>query len=151
MSRRRRGRFTVQYQPTGPARATRRMGGAVQAIFGFVFVCVAIGQIMPISFLFSLPFLAMGGFAMVTGLINLFSKNGFAQRVGYDLETGVEEKTIVGMMDEVIQKETSPEDAPSHASGSTEERLKELRSLYDQRLITQEEYEAKRQEILKRL
>jgi len=39
----------------------------------------------------------------------------------------------------------------SGAPGSAEERLKELRSLYDQRLITEEEYEAKRQEILKQL
>ena len=31
---------------------------------------------------------------------------------------------------------------------SAEERLKELRQLYEQRLITQEEYEKKRQEIL---
>lgn len=34
---------------------------------------------------------------------------------------------------------------------SVEERMKQLRSLYDQRLITQEEYETKRQEILKEL
>ena len=36
-------------------------------------------------------------------------------------------------------------------AGSSEQRLKELRSLYDQRLITQEEYDAKRQEILDQL
>ena len=39
----------------------------------------------------------------------------------------------------------------SAAPGSAEERLKELRSLYDQRLITDEEYELKRQEILRDL
>ena len=39
----------------------------------------------------------------------------------------------------------------SSVSGSAEERLKELRSLYDQRLITEEEYEQKRQEILKQI
>ena len=39
----------------------------------------------------------------------------------------------------------------SAAPGSAEERLTELRKLYDQRLITEEEYEAKRQEILKQL
>ena len=156
MSRRRRGRFTVQYQPTGAARATRRMGGAVQAIFGFVFVCVAIGQIMPISFLFSLPFLAMGGFAMVTGLINLFSKNGFAQRVGYDVETGVEEETIVGLMDEVTKEESSspaPEDhdhIPSTALDA-KGRLEQLETLKKAGLITQKEYEEKRQDILSHL
>ena len=156
MSRRRRGRFTVQYQPTGPARAARRMGGAVQAIFGFVFVCVAIGQLMPLAPLLSLPFLAMGGFAMVVGHINLFSKNGFAQRVGYDVETGVEEETIVGLMDEATKEESSspaPEDhdhIPSTALDA-KERLEQLESLKTAGLITQAEYEEKRRDILSRL
>lgn len=43
--------------------------------------------------------------------------------------------------------EDEGEDDPSPAAG----RLRELRALYDQRLITQEEYEAKRAEILKEL
>ena len=34
---------------------------------------------------------------------------------------------------------------------SAEERLKKLQALYDQRLITAEEYETKRQEILREL
>lgn len=36
-------------------------------------------------------------------------------------------------------------------TGETEQRLKELRALYDQRLITQEEYDRKREDILNRL
>ena len=40
---------------------------------------------------------------------------------------------------------------PSAAGASPEERLRQLQSLYDQRLITTEEYEQKRQEILKEL
>jgi len=44
------------------------------------------------------------------------------------------------------------EDQPAgEEPGSAEERMKQLRSLYDQRLITPEEYEAKRQEILDQL
>ena len=47
------------------------------------------------------------------------------------------------------------EDAPPSyeggEKGSIEERLMELRNLYDLRLITDEEYEAKRQEILEEL
>jgi len=65
-----------------------------------------------------------------------------AHRVGYDVETGIERETIVGIMDEVDD---------TQAGGDVEERMKQLRSLYDQRLITQEEYEQKRQEILKEL
>ena len=151
MSRHRRGRFTVQYQPTGAARGMRRGMGVVQAIFGLTFVVVALTQIIPNAGLFGLPFLAIGGLFLVMGIVTAVSKNAPAQRVGYDLETGVEEETIVGMMDEVIQKNTSPENDASRAPGTAEERLKELRSLYDQRLITQEEYEQKRQEILQQL
>ena len=40
-----------------------------------------------------------------------------------------------------IEDETPPSEDP-------EERLRKLRELYDQRLITEEEYEAKRREIL---
>ena len=151
MSRHRRGRFTVQYQPTGAARGMRRGMGVVQAIFGLTFVVVALTQIIPNAGLFGLPFLAIGGLFLVMGIVTAVSKNAPAQRVGYDLETGVEEETIVGRMDEVIQKNTSPENDASRAPGTAEERLKELRSLYDQRLITQEEYEQKRQEILQQL
>ena len=35
--------------------------------------------------------------------------------------------------------------------GTPEQRLEQLQSLYDRRLITKEEYEQKRQEILKEL
>jgi len=67
-----------------------------------------------------------------------------AQRVAYDVEQDLEE-SIVGMMEEPPLVGESPE------KGSVESRLLELRSLYDQRLITDEEYELKRQEILRDL
>ena len=79
MSRRRRGRITVQSQPTGATRAVRRMAGVVQVIFGLVFVVVAVTQIMPLSPLFSLPFLAMGALAVdVPELSALNSTKGFS-------------------------------------------------------------------------
>ena len=43
------------------------------------------------------------------------------------------------------------EDGESDGGVSVEERLQELRNLYDRSLITEEEYEAKKQEILKEL
>ncbi|MGI5962321.1 MAG: hypothetical protein ACOX7N_01230 [Lawsonibacter sp.] len=156
MSRRRRGRITVQSQPTGVTRAARRMGGVVQAIVGFVFVCIAIGEIMPLSFLFSLPFLTMGGFAMVMGLINVFSKNGLAHRVGYDVETGVEEETIVGLMDEVTKEDSSSPSQEFHdhipsTALDAKARLEQLETLKSAGLISQKEYEEKRQKILAEL
>ena len=48
-----------------------------------------------------------------------------------------------------IHIEDEGDDIPS--AGSAEERLTELRNLYDRRLITDEEYEAKRKEILDQL
>lgn len=142
MSTRRRGRITVQSQPTGAARGMQRLMGVVHAVFGLVFVGIALTQIMPIMPLFSLPFLAAGLFFCINGIRLAVSKNGMAHRVGYDVETGIQQETIVGLMDEV---------SDSEAGGDVEERMKQLRSLYDQRLITQEEYEQKRQEILKEL
>ena len=142
MSTRKRGRITVQSQPTGAARGMQRMMGVVHAVFGFVFVVIALTQLIPNLGLIGLPFLAAGAFFCVNGIRLVVSKNGMAHRVGYDVETGIERETIVGLMDEV-------DDAPS--GGDVEERMKQLRSLYDQRLITQEEYEQKRQEILKEL
>lgn len=139
MSTHKRGRITVQSQPTGAARGMQRLLGVVQMVFGLVFVAIALTQIMP---LFSLPFLAAGLFACINGIRLAVSKNGMAHRVGYDVETGIEQETIVGLMDEV---------ADSEPAGNVEERMKQLRSLYDQRLITPEEYEQKRQEILKDL
>ena len=154
MSRHRRGRITVQSQPTGAARGMRRVMGVVQAIFGFVFVCVAIGQIMPLSPLFSLPFLAMGGLAVVMGLVNAFSKNGMAHRVGYDVETGVEEETIVGLMDEVTKEEV-PSPAPEthdhipSTALNAKERLDQLRSLKEAGLLDNAEYEQRKQKLFK--
>ena len=142
MSKHRRGRITVQSQPTGAARGMQRMMGVVHAIFGFVFVTIALTQIIPHAGLIGLPFLAAGAFFCINGIRLAVSKNGMAHRVGYDVETDIQQETIVGIMDEV-------ENAPS--GGNVEERMKQLRSLYDQRLITQEEYEQKRQEILKDL
>lgn len=142
MSTRKRGRITVQSQPTGAARGMQRLMGVVHAVFGFVFVVIALTQIIPHAGLIGLPFLAAGAFFCINGIRLAVSKNGMAHRVGYDVETGIERETIVGIMDEV-------DDA--RAGGGVEERMKQLRALYDQRLITQEEYEQKRQEILKEL
>ena len=144
MSRRKRGRITMQYQPTGAARGMQRMIGVIHALVGSVFVILSITTIIPNAGLFGLIFLVVGGFFAVNGIRMAVSKNGMAQRVAYDVEQDLEE-SIVGMMEEPPAAGESPE------KGSAESRLLELRSLYDQRLITDEEYELKRQEILRDL
>lgn len=143
MSTRKRGRITVQSQPTGAARGMQRMIGAVHAVMGFVFVVISITEIIPNAGLFGLIFLAGGLFFLINGIRLVVSKNDVAHRVGYEVETDLD-KSIVGLMEDVAEGDEDP-------SVSVEERLTQLRSLYEQRLITQEEYNAKRQEILKNL
>jgi hypothetical protein len=77
-------------------------------------------------------------------IFKMVRKNGMAHRVAYDVEQDMAEN-IVSMM------EDAPPSWDDGAKGSAEERLRELRNLYDLRLITDEEYEAKRQEILREL
>ena len=144
MSKRRRGRITVQHQPTGVARGMQRMMGVFHALMGIVFVMISITTIIPNAGLFGVIFLVGGGFFAVNGIRMVISKNGLAQRVAYDVEQDLEQ-SIVGLMEEPPAAEE-----PS-VRRSTEERLLELQDLYRQNLITQEEYEAKRQEILKEL
>ena len=144
MSRRKRGRITMQYQPTGAARGMQRMIGVIHALVGSVFVIISITTIIPNAGLFGLIFLVVGGFFAINGIRMAVSKNGMAQRMAYDIEQDLDE-SIVGMMEEPPAGEEFP------AGRSAEERLLELRNLYDRRLITDEEYETKRQEILRDL
>ena len=140
---RKRGRITVQHQPTGAARGMMRLMGLVHAVFGGVFVIVAVTVIFPNAGIIGIPFLAGGLFFCINGIRLLVSKNGVAHRVGYDVETDLEE-SIVGILEE-------PSSAPASAGIPVEQRLEELRHLYDRQLITQDEYDAKRKEILAEL
>jgi len=144
MSKRRRGRITVQHQPTGAARMVQRMMGLLHAVMGSVFVILSITVIIPNAGLFGVVFLVAGAFFAINGIRIMVSKNGLAQRVAYDVEQDLEQ-SIVGLMEEPPAAEEPP------VRRSAEERLQELQGLFERNLITQEEYEAKRQEILKEL
>lgn len=119
-----------------PSKSGSVMGGVVGVIFVLIGICVVI------------PTFAMaGGFGAIFGVLwtviaAVIAGTNFYQAFG---------KGYIGP--EIhIEEEGKPEhaqDAP--ASGDAQARLTELRSLYDQRLITQEEYEQKRKEILEEL
>ena len=152
MSRHRRGRITVQSQPTGAARGMVRAMGVIHGVFGLVFVIIALTQIMPVSGLFGLPFLLIGGFFCVNGIRMAVSKNGLAHRVAYDVEHDIPEETIAGLTEEPGGA-PRPEDhdhIPSTAL-TTKERLEQLQTLKEAGLLTDEEYRNKREEILKGL
>ena len=153
MARRRRGRITVQHQPTGAARGMMRGMGVVHAIFGGVFTLIAITQIMPLNFLFSLPFLAGGLFFCINGIRMAVSKNGLAQRVAYDMETGIEEDIIAGLTQEPLPtvQDDGSFSAPRVLETNAKQRLEQLESLKSAGLITQREYDEKREEIISRL
>ena len=79
-----------------------------------------------------------------------------AHRVGYDVESGLEEETIVGLMDDVDHdRPASPAPEPHDHIPSTaldaKSRLEQLESLKTAGLVTQEEYRKKREEILRGL
>lgn len=151
MARRRRGRITVQHQPTGAARGMMRGMGVVHAIFGGVFTLIAITQIMPLSPLFSLPFLAGGLFFCINGIRMAVSKNGMAQRVAYDMETGIEEDIIAGLTEEPLPTVQDSNPSPAPLETNAKQRLEQLESLKTAGLITQREYDEKREEIISRL
>ena len=153
MSKRRRGRITVQHQPTGAARTAMRGMGLVHAVFGGVFAIVAITEIIPNAGIIGLPFLAAGLFFCFNGIRMLVSKNGFAHRVGYDVETDVAEDTIFGLNEESPAEFSHkiPENVENFYDPNAKARLEQLESLKSAGLITDREYREKREEILGRL
>ena len=131
----------------------RRLMGVVHAVFGFVFAAAAVTMIIPSAGLFGLPFLAAGLFFLINGIRIAVTKNDFAHRVGYDVESDLD-RSIVGLMEDVpdTTQEVFREELSACAEpNSIHERLEQLKMLYEQRLITKEEYDAKRQEILAEL
>lgn len=143
MSKHRRGRITVQHQPTGGERFMMKGVGAVHAVMGVSFVVAGVGMTAQLG-LFGLPFLVGGAFFAVNGIRMLVSRNDVAHRVGYDVETDIEGRSIAGLMEDVDAM--AEEDSP--AAGSVEERLRTLLRLREQGLLSNEEYEQKRRDIL---
>ena len=114
-----------------PSKASCVFGGIVGIIFSCIGLFVVIPTFVPFGILWTL--IAIGitiyQFAMAAGKVSMGS---------WSIED---------------------EDDGGHGGGpagdgsdrSAQDRLTELQNLYDRRLITREEYEAKRQEILKEL
>lgn len=105
-----------------PSKAQSVLGGVV----GVIFVLMGLFVVIPQGGLFGLFW--TGGAAAIT-VINLYQAFGEGY-IGPDIEI---------------------EDDGTEMAESAEERLKKLQALYDQRLITTEEYEEKRKEILREL
>ena len=105
-----------------PSKASAVLGGVVGVVFTFIGLFVAIPQ----TGLFGLFWTGLAAAITVANFYQAFGK-GY---IGPDIEI---------------------QDDGAASAETAEERLKKLQSLYDQRLITPEEYEEKRKEILKEL
>ena len=115
-----------------PSKASCIFSGIVGIIFSCIGLFVVIPSFGPFGILWTL--IAIGitiyQFAMAAGKVSMGSWS-------------IEEEDGTG--------EGRGSAAGSSDRKSAQERLTELQSLYDRRLISQEEYEQKRQEILKEL
>ena len=101
-----------------PSKASCVFGGIV----GIIFSCIGLFVVIP----------SFGPFGILWTLLAVCI-------TGYNAYVAFGKKYIGPEVH--IEDETPPSEDP-------EERLRKLRELYDQRLITEEEYEAKRREIL---
>ena len=158
MSRRRRGRVTVQHQPTKQTRAVQKIAMIPFLAVSSFFVFIGITELIPSAGLFGVVWTLMAGTFVVIAIVTMFSKNGLAHRVAYDVETDVEQETIYGIMEEPpvefdrhvvenVDKNSVHDHIPSmelNAKG----RLEQLETLKEAGLITNEEYREKRADIL---
>lgn len=140
---RKRGRITVQSQPTRETRTFQRLATLPFLIVSIFFVIIGITQIIPMAGPFGVVWTLVAVCFVVIGIVEMVRKNGMAHRVGYDMENDLD-RSIVGIMEDVVEEDPSD----TRPAGDTESRLLELQSLYDRDLITREEYEEKRKEIL---
>ena len=106
-----------------------RAGSIFGVVIGAVFVLIGFTVVLPNAGIFGLFWTGIAVAIMAFQIYILVSGKG-----AYRVE--MEEETLPG-----------PEEASQGIAG-VEERLQTLQRLYDQRLITREEYDQKRQEIL---
>lgn len=116
-----------------PSKGSSVFGGIV----GCIFVLIGLVMVIPTFGLFGV--LWTGTAAVIAGMsfYQAFSKRYTGPEIHIEEEGPAEGPASAA--------------PPAGESRDTQSRLTELRQLYDQRLITQEEYEAKRAEILKEL
>lgn len=121
----------VRFKASPAMKKFSRVFSGVFALAALGFVIVGVTEVIPSGAgVFGVVWTLLACAFLVVGLYGVFSKDGFySLYAGWGVE--IEDETPGG------------EEAG--------ERLKKLQALYDQRLITTEEYEEKREEILKDL
>lgn len=131
-----------------PGKGSSRIGFVMGLLFCGIGVFVAI----PIFGPFGIVWTAMAVLITFSQYKNAFTKEGMDSHV-IEIEEDGNDVTVTkhsGLGYHSFSYET--EETEKRADDNDiEERLRSLQSLYDQRLITKEEYDEKKQEILKEL
>ena len=126
-------RKRVTYRPS-------KSGSVMGGVVGVIFVLIGLFVVIPSSSM-------AGGFGAIFGVLwtiiaGVIAGTNFYQAFG---------KGYIGPEIHIEEEGGTEHAQDAAAPGDTQARLTELRALYDQRLITQEEYEQKRKEILEEL
>ena len=126
-------RKRVTYRPS-------KSGSVMGGVVGVIFVLIGLFVVIP-------TFSMGGGFGAIFGVFwtivaAVIAGMNFYQAFG---------KGYIGPEIHIEEEGGSEHAQDAPAPGDAQARLTELRALYDQRLITQEEYEQKRKEILEEL
>lgn len=138
-------RYTVRYAPaTKTGKAMLRGMGLFHGIFGAIFVFIALTAIIPAAGPIGLLFLAGGAFFAVNGTLIALGKNGLGR--SYQIESEEEFEPDSSSMPPVETHNHIPSTALD-----AKHRLEQLESLKSAGLITEQEYQQKRQEILRGL
>ena len=116
-----------------PSKGSSVFGGIV----GCIFVLIGLVMVIPTFGLFGVLWTGIAAVIAGMNFYQAFSKKYMGPEIHIEEEGPAEGPATAA--------------PPAGESRDTQSRLTELRQLYDQRLITQEEYEAKRAEILKEL
>ena len=126
-------RKRVTYRPS-------KSGSVMGGVVGVIFVLIGLFVVIP-------SFSMTGGFGAIFGVLwtiiaGVIAGTNFYQAFG---------KGYIGPEIHIEEEGGTEHAQDAAAPGDSQARLTELRALYDQRLITQEEYEQKRKEILEEL
>ena len=126
-------RKRVTYRPS-------KSGSVMGGVVGVIFVLIGLFVVIP-------SFSMTGGFGVIFGVLwtiiaGVIAGTNFYQAFG---------KGYIGPEIHIEEEDGTEHAQDAAAPGDAQARLTELRTLYDQRLITQEEYEQKRKEILEEL
>ncbi len=132
----------MRYAPTGAGNAMMRMMGVFHAVFGSVFAILGLELTFIGPILVGLLFAAVGAFFAINGIMLALGKKGVMGR-SYQIESEEEFGPEPPNMPPVETHDHIPSTALD-----AKRRLEQLESLKSAGLITDKEFQQKRQEIL---